>query len=352
MKSKKLTRTEGLRARLDAEWILISSPAAVRYLSGFTGSAALLLISQDEQYLITDGRYTLQAEKQAAGYIVVRKDEGLYEALSDYDINYLVYEARFVSAWQYQKIRKLLPDATLKDLGEAVDDMRMVKDLEELDKIRGAMRIADSAFNHILSVIQPGISEREVALELENFMRRKGASRVSFSTIVAAGDRSALPHAEPTEALVTQGDILLMDYGCVYNGYCSDITRTVIVGQPSDKQCEVYSVVLAAQEAALGMICEGIEAREIDAVARDVIEKAGYGACFSHALGHGVGIEVHEKPRVSAKGREVLREGMVITVEPGIYIPNFGGIRIEDMGCVTKDGFENFTKSPKQLINV
>ena len=347
-----MKRSKELLSRVDAEWILISSPAAVRYLSGFTGSSALLLLSKGEQYLITDGRYTLQAENQAAGYVVVRKDDGLYSALKDYDIKSLVYEARHISSWQYQKIRAMLPDAKLKDLGEIVDDMRMIKEDDEIDRIRGAMRIADNAFEHIINVVRPGMSEMEVALELENSMRRNGASKVSFSTIVAAGNRSALPHAEPTGAIIEDGDILLMDYGCVYDGYCSDITRTVFVGEVSDKQREVYEVVLAAQQAALDVICEGTPTCEVDAVARAVIEKAGYGGFFSHALGHGVGIEVHEKPRVSAKGREILREGMVITVEPGIYLQNFGGVRIEDMGLVEKDGFLNFTQSPKELIFV
>jgi Xaa-Pro aminopeptidase len=228
----------------------------------------------------------------------------------------------------------------------------LVKTEKELEKMAKAADIADQAFHHIIGYIRPGVTERAVALELEIYMKKLGASALSFETIAASGVRSSMPHGIATDKIIEDGDFLTLDFGCVYDGYCSDMTRTVVVGKATQKQKKIYGVVLEAQIAALNAIREGINGIDVDKIARDVISSRGYGEYFGHGLGHGVGLEVHEEPRLSPTGTKKLLENMVVTDEPGIYIPGFGGVRIEDLIVVKKDGCEVLSKSPKQLIEL
>ena len=231
-----------------------------------------------------------------------------------------------------------------------ISSLRQKKDAEEIAKIRAAEALGDAAFSYILDKIRPGVSEIEIALELEFFMRKNGASGLSFETIAASGVRSAMPHGTASEKMIEKGDFLTLDFGCVLDGYCSDMTRTVVIGAPDLRQKEIYETVLLAQETALSKIEPGVACAEIDRAAREVIQNAGYGDCFGHALGHSVGIEIHEKPVFSPKSKDILEEGHVITVEPGIYLENFGGVRIEDVVAVCGKKAENLTKSPKNFI--
>lgn len=326
--------------------IVITSRVNRIYLSGFTGTEGMLLLTPEKNYIFVDGRYTIQARQQAKGFEVVEFKSEPYSLLSEYGLNRIGFENNSILHRVYSK----LPDCEKVGVSKDIDILRMIKTEEELKKMQTAADIADAAFEHILNYIRPGITEMEIANELEFFMKRNGASGLSFDTIVAVGERSALPHAFPDKNEVRKGEVVLMDYGCVYEGYCSDMTRTVAVGNISDKMKEIYDIVLKAQESAEQSIKAGITGIDADKVARDIIEKAGYGKNFSHSLGHGVGLEIHEAPNLSPKSPLFLPKNTVVTVEPGIYVEGLGGVRIEDMGYVTKDGFISFTKSPKDLI--
>ena len=257
----------------------------------------------------------------------------------------------------YGTVRELqqeagLPPACWRMLGDALSSFRKIKSPEELDRMERAERIGDEAFSYILNELKPGVTELQIAAKLEYFMRSHGAEGTSFDTIVASGYHSAMPHAVPTEKPLENGDFVTMDFGCRYQGYCSDMTRTVVIGKADPRQKEIYQIVLEAQQAALEGLRPGMTGTEGDRLARDVIEKAGYGEYFGHGLGHSVGLEIHEKPALSTRDETVLLPGMIETVEPGIYIPGFGGVRIEDMVVLTETGIRNLTTSPKELIEL
>ena len=326
--------------------IVITSRVNRIYLSGFTGTEGMLLLTPEKNYIFVDGRYTIQARQQAKSFEVIEFKSEPYSLLSEYGLNRIGYEDNTILHRVYSR----LPDCEKVGVSKDIDLLRMIKTEEELKKMKVAADIADAAFEHILNYIRVGVTEVEIATELEFFMKKNGASALSFDTIVAVGERSALPHAFPDKNQVKRGEVVLMDYGCVYEGYCSDMTRTVAVGSISDKMKEIYDIVLNAQVSAEKAIKAGITGADADKVARDIIEKSGYGNNFNHSLGHGVGLEIHEAPNLSRLSTLTLPEHSVVTVEPGIYVEGLGGVRIEDMGDVTKDGFISFTKSPKDLI--
>ena len=235
-------------------------------------------------------------------------------------------------------------------MDEAVNELRRAKNQQEKEKILAAQAIAEKAFDHALGLIREGVTEREVALTLDFFMLRNGAEAVSFETIAVSGKNSSMPHGVPSNKKIEKGDFLTLDFGAVVDGYHSDMTRTVAIGEVSSKQAEIYETVLKAQLASLETLRAGVSCKEADAAARDIIVSAGYGEFFGHGTGHGVGIEIHEQPRLSPKSSQTLIAGDVVTVEPGIYLPGEFGVRIEDMAFITENGFENLTKSPKSLI--
>ncbi|GGM40172.1 peptidase M24 [Paraliobacillus quinghaiensis] len=333
--------------------LVITSPYNRRYMTGFTGTAGVVLVTNSKALFITDFRYTQQAEDQAPSFEIIEHKEGAIKEIANQvehlsikrlgfeknDLTYAIYE-------QYEQTvkTKLIPTEGL------VEKLRIIKTDEELSVMKEAARIADAAFEHILTVIKPGITEIEVSNELEFFMRKQGATSSSFDIIVASGYRSALPHGVASEKKIEKGELVTLDFGALYNGYCSDITRTVAVGEISDELQNIYDTVLQAQLKGMEGIKAGITAKEADALTRDYIKEKGYGEYFGHSTGHGLGLEVHEEPGLSFRSDKVLEPGMVVTVEPGIYVPNVGGCRIEDDTIITKDGNERLNHSPKELI--
>lgn len=342
--------------KLDA--ILIGSEANRRYLSGFTGSNAMLYISLNQTILVTDFRYLEQVAKEAPDFICV--DQGQKGLLAttvacaqEEGIKRIGFEAQHVSYSQYLELSQHTAFEWVPTT-KIVEGLRQIKDEEEIEKLRKAEAIGDLAFKEVIPFIkanwEKGLTENEIALHLEQSMRRHGASGLSFSSIVATGAKSSLPHAQPGEEKLQKGDFVVMDFGCIYEGYCSDMTRTIVIGEASKKHLEIYETVLRAQKAALEGIRPGMKGASVDAIARDIIKEAGYGAYFGHGLGHAVGLEIHENPRFSMLEQTEIKPGMVLTVEPGIYLPGFGGVRIEDMVVITEEGIDNLTHSPKDLI--
>lgn len=355
-----MTRLQQFETKLDElelDAAIIRGSYNRRYLSGFTGSNAYLYISKNMKKLLTDFRYVEQAGKQASQFeIIDYTREGLFPTLNklikEDNSKIIGFEAHVLTYQEYKEFAEGLDMMELNPIGNIVEKIRMVKDDKELECIKKAASIGDLAYKHILEFTKPGVTEKEVALELETCMKKNGAENLSFDTIVASGLNSSLPHATPSDKKIEEGDFVTLDFGCIYKGYCSDMTRTFVVGKASEKQKEIYNIVLEAQLKALDAVKAGCVGKEIDKIARDVITEKGYGDNFGHGLGHCVGLFIHEEPRFSVGDETVFTENMVVTVEPGIYIPGFGGVRIEDLVCVTKDGIINFVSSPKQLIEV
>lgn len=351
----KLNQVKTYLQENDFDGIIVTSPINRRYLTDFTGSAGIVIISKNEQRMITDFRYTEQAKEQAMDYTVVTHHASIFQEVADQlkllNLNKIAFEAAHISYEQYEQFSSLI-DAQLIPVTNVIENIRSIKTTIEWDIMKKAADIADRAYEHILSFIKPGMQETDVANELEFFMRQAGATSSSFDIIVASGDRSALPHGIASEKVIKVGELVTMDFGALYKGYCSDITRTVAIGQIDDTLKEIYDVVLKAQTLALSKIKPGMTGKEADAIARDVIDDAGYGKYFGHSTGHGLGMEVHEQPRLSTQSNTKLQPGMVVTVEPGIYIPDIGGCRIEDDIMITETGNERLTLSTKQLMHL
>jgi Xaa-Pro aminopeptidase len=340
--------------RLDG--VFVYSGENRRYLSGFTGSTGYVVIGKSIAEFITDFRYKEQSSIQCKGFeIVIQSNdlmEKLAEALRKDGIKRLGIEDDFMTVGFSEDLKRAMPGIELVPARSIFAKLRVKKDASEIENIRKAAAIADEAFEHILGFIKPGMKETEVALELEYTMKKKGASKNSFDSIVASGIRSSLPHGIASEKIIENGEFLTLDFGCVYNGYCSDMTRTVFIGKATEKHRKIYDLVLRAQIAAFNGIKPGVSGKAVDKIARDIITAEGYGEYFGHGLGHGVGLAVHEDPRLSVLGENILEAGMIVTDEPGIYIPDFGGVRIEDLVLVTENGAESLSKSPKELIEL
>lgn len=334
--------------------IFITSPINRRYLTGFTGSSGYVLITGSRAVLLTDFRYMTQAPQQAVDFDVIEHGPSvgasLKELLVKEQVSRLGFEGDELSYSAHRKYEEDLKPVQLVSASGLVEQIRIIKDQSELDVMKKAADLADRTFYHMLEVLKPGMSELDAALELEFFMRKHGASGPSFDTILASGDRSALPHGTASSKLIAAGDLVTMDFGALLDGYCSDITRTVMVGTPSEKQREIYEIVLEAQLHTVENIRPGMTGREADALARDIITRYGYGEYFGHSTGHGLGMEVHEAPRLSKLSDDILKPGMVVTAEPGIYLPGFGGVRIEDDLVITETGAKRLTESKKDLM--
>ena len=347
-------RLEKLRQALveeDLDAILVSQPENRRYLSGFTGSSGMLLISAERAMLATDFRYYEQVEREAPDFELVRVEGRLTDALpgllAEARVQRLGFESQHLTVDQWHTFRQVSEGVEWVPLKGAVEKMRAVKDEAEIKALRRSTALTDAAFAHLLEVLDVGMTEREVAWEIESYMRTHGASKVAFDLIVAAGPNGALPHAKPGEHPIQPGEPIVIDIGCVLDGYCSDMTRTICLGQPSDKYLKVWDIVLRAQETAEAGIRAGVGSVEADALARDVIESAGYGEYFGHGLGHGVGLAVHELPRASRLADDVYEPGMALTVEPGIYLPGEFGVRIEDLVIIGEEGVQVLTATNK-----
>lgn len=355
-----MNRIEKLMKALpeNADAAIITSDVNRRYFTGLGSSAGTLLAFRDAAYFIIDFRYIEVAKATVTGAEVILQDklyEQLGELLKKHGAHTVAIETGYLTVGELDLYRTKLPDcefSTAATLNDAILEMRSLKDESEIAAIRKAQSITDAAFLEILDFIKPGKTEKEIAAYLEYCMRRLGADGLAFETIAAGGPNSAMPHAVPGDRPLQQGDFFTMDYGAAWGGYCSDMTRTVAIGEPTDEMRKVYETVLAAQLTGIGKAVAGVSCRAVDAAARDLIYGAGYEGCFGHSLGHSVGIEIHELPGFSpsADPGVTAREGMVITVEPGIYLEGRFGVRIEDMVWFSPDGTKDLTNSSKELI--
>ncbi len=340
-----------------ADGFLLTSEINQRYISDFAFSDGYVLVTRKKSYIITDFRYAEAAEVFRDNFdIVVPKGSLLLEVialLSENGVKTLCVEDGSLSHADYLRLSDMLDNVTLVGGTRILDEMRQVKDDDELQKIKEAQRLTDMAFSHILGYITPNATEVDIALELEFFMRKNGADGVAFDTIAVSGKSSSMPHGVPQNKRLENG-FLTLDFGAMLGGYCSDMTRTIVIGKADSEMKKLYNTVRSAQKAGIEALCEGISGFECDRVARDIINNAGYAGCFGHGLGHGVGMYIHESPKLSpsADPKILLKKGNVLTVEPGIYLSGKYGCRIEDMLAITADGSLNFTESTKELIEL
>jgi Xaa-Pro aminopeptidase len=339
--------------KIDA--LLVSALPNIRYLSGFTGDHALLLVTPESQTLFTDPRFTIQASEECTCTVQIAPrgpvDPYALEVIRRKKLKRIGFEATRMIYDVHQRLKHALPlGITLKPIGPVIEDLRMVKSQEEIARIRRSVRTNSQAFEKTVRSLHPGVSESAIAAELEFELRRFGAEKPAFETIVAAGARSALPHARPGKRKVGNDELLLIDMGACQDGYMSDMTRTLCFGKVSRRLRNMYNAVLKAQLAAIEAVSEGVYAAQVDHRARQVLASEGLGKEFVHSTGHGLGLEIHESPRVGRRDKTRLQAGMVITIEPGAYIQDFGGIRIEDTVLVTKNGCEILTPTSKELM--
>lgn len=349
-------RVEKLRAKMKEENLaafLITSPYNLRYLTGFTGTTGLAVITENKAWFVTDFRYTEQAAKQCEGFEIVKNTGPIWNEIAHVLQNEmpanLAFEESHVTYAAYCLLEELL-EYELIPVSGMIEALREQKEPAEIAIIERACEIADAAFEHILTFIQPGLTEIAVANELDFYMRSLGASGISFDTIVASGLRSAMPHGVASSKQIEKGDLVTMDYGCYYEGYVSDMTRTIAVGEPTSELKEIYQIVKTAQSKVLEAAQPGISGKQLDAVARDYITECGYGDAFGHSTGHGIGLEIHEGPNVSKIAESLFVPGNVITDEPGIYLPGIGGVRIEDDLLIMEQGCRPLTHANKELI--
>jgi Xaa-Pro aminopeptidase len=355
-------RLNNLRAALPGlkcDALVVSDLVNVRYLAGYTGTSGMIVVTAKSAWFITDFRYQAQAAQQVPkDFKIAIAAKGLWREaarlLKRAKAERIGFEAEHTSVAALEDIQKLVGPARPISTKRAVEGLRLHKDEDEIAIIQRAVDVIDEVFAHICGVMKPGMSEQEVADELHHQMRVRGASGPSFTTIVASGARGALPHGVASDKKLEAGDMVTIDMGAIVDGYCSDCTRTVVLGKASAEQQKIYEIVWDAQVAAAEALKPGLGCKAADEIARKIIDDAGYAKYFGHGLGHGVGIEIHEAPRLSPLGKGKLAPGMVVTCEPGIYIENFGGVRIEDMAVITKDGARILTKcaKPRQILEI
>lgn len=352
-----MLRVEKLRAAMVEEQIdgfLVTNTYNLRYLANFTGSTGVAVITPKKAFFITDFRYTEQAAEEAQGFEIIQNQGPIFEEVAkiclEEEINALAFEESVMSFADYSNLENVVEESALVPISGMIETLREVKDDAEVALIQKACEIADKGFTYIIEQIKPGMTEIEVANQLDFYMRSLGATSVSFDTIVASGVRSAMPHGVASHKVIEQGDMITLDFGCYYKGYVSDMTRTFAIGDPGEKLREIHQIVLDAQLKVNAVAKAGMTGIELDAVARDYIASHGYGEAFGHSTGHGIGLEVHEGPNVSFRSPKVFVPGNIITNEPGIYLPGIGGVRIEDDLLITATGNKVLTHSPKELI--
>ena len=352
--SKRLSLFSARLSQLRADYFLITHLPNIRYLCGFTGSAGALLVGGAEPIFLTDGRYAEQAVQEVRGARIVVQAKSPITAASRWlsrKQGRLAIEADHMSVASEARLRAMLPKRIrIAPVSNAVESQRSIKDATEIELLRKAVNLGSSLFPGLVKSIRPGVLETEIAARLQYAARKAGAEGMSFDTIVAAGPRSALPHGRASATPIPPKGLVVLDYGVILSGYCSDMTRTVAVGRISAKERGWYEAVLDSQLAGIAAVRPGATAGEVDAAARNVLKRSKLAKYFTHSTGHGVGLEIHEAPRLAAGEKTVLEPGMVITIEPGVYIPGEGGVRIEDMILVTKTGCDVFTPTTKALI--
>ena len=337
----------------EADGVLLTSPHNLRYFTGFRGGEGIALLTPKMRCLFVDSRYTVAAQEEAVDFTVVEfgggnRNQLIVERMEG--IRCLGYEDSYLTMAEFQSLQAVNPALEWKGISQRLEALRMIKTPEELDFLRRAEQIGVDAFLAVLPQIKAGVTENELAAELEYQMRKRGGEGTSFETIAVSGVKSSMPHGMPDDKKLENRDFVTMDFGCRWHGYCSDMTRTVAIGNITEEQRRIYDTVQKAQQIGLDTIRAGITGKEADAAARQVIADAGYGAYFGHSLGHGVGLLIHELPNLSPRSETVLQPGMIVTCEPGIYVPDLGGVRIEDMVCVTEAGMENLTHLSKELL--
>ena len=355
MKDRVERLIEKMPAELDA--VLVTSPVGRQYFTGMHSTAGTVLITREGGYFLIDFRYILAARAAVQSCEVILQDklyDQLGELLTRHGVKRVGVEDAYMTLAEAAQWQKKLPAGVRLDTGssagEVIAKMRQIKAPGEVAAMRAAQQIAEQGFSHILSYIRPGRTEREIACELIDFTGRKGSERPSFDFIVVSGENSAKPHGVPTDKPVQAGEFITLDFGCMIEGYCSDMTRTICLGAPTDRMCMIYDTVLRAQLAALDVIRPDVPCKQVDAAARELIDAAGFAGCFGHGLGHSLGLEIHESPRFSTADESRCIAGLMMTVEPGVYLEGEFGVRIEDMVLVTETGYENLTSAPKELI--
>ncbi|MDQ2934608.1 MAG: Xaa-Pro peptidase family protein [Chloroflexota bacterium] len=360
--AQRLTALRRLLVGLDLDAAVISRAAHVHYFSGFqlargeeatSGHSGTLFVTADEQLILADSRYVEQAQAEGPAWELFRTSRSLAEELSELlggrDVLDCGMEAESLTHADWSQIAQLAPGSELHRIDEELAALRIIKDEREIELIGRACALGDRCFEYLLGVLRPGMSERELAWELESFLRANGSEGIAFEPIVLAGPRASMPHGRPSDARIESGNVLLLDFGCQIDGYRSDMTRTVFVGEPDDELRDLYAVVQAAQQAAIDLLHPGVTGVAVDAAARDVIARAGHGNAFGHGVGHGIGLETHEAPMLR-RYAEPLQVGMVFSVEPGIYLPGRTGIRIEDIVALDESGPRLLTGSSRELL--
>ncbi len=351
--SERLKRLRDTTQRRRLNALIVSNIKNVQYLSGFSGSEGMLLIAGARAMMVTDSRYFEQVKEECAGIELIEQKRGPVKTIANLakglKLRALGFEANALMYSQYSELKGALGRVKLVATKGMVERLREIKDDDEIKKIKKTLRIAEAAFKSLRKRMRPGMTEKQLADVLEMEMQRGGAAGPSFRTIVAAGERAALPHAPLTDRKIGRNDMVLIDWGASWQAYNSDLTRVLFINRIDAKAREIYKIVLDAQKRAIGKIKGGVSIKEVDAAARAYIEKKGYGGNFGHGLGHGIGLEVHEGPKLNRTSRRLLKEGMVVTVEPGIYVPEWGGVRIEDMVLVKEDGCEMLSHISKDL---
>ena len=354
-------RVDRLRRILNKEEaMLITNEKNIFYFTGFSKSEGALIVTNNQVFLLVDFRYYEAACNKAKSCEVLQYSNlitSLMSILKDSAVKSVHIEASYVTVNDFQRYVSAMNELGISVISNSaldnmISNLRMMKSKDEIEYITKAQRISERAYNEVLNYIKPGVEERAIANELEFLMKKYGAEDISFDLITITGKKTSLPHGVPDDSLISAGDFFTMDIGAIFNGYHSDMTRTVAVRECSDKQREIYDIVLNAQQSALKLVKSGVESYKVDKMARDIIEEAGYGDCFGHSTGHGVGLDIHENPTVSPKSSYILSDGMVITIEPGIYLNNQFGVRIEDMILVQLDTYHNFATLSKELIIV
>ena len=333
--------------------ILFTSLENIRYLCGFTGSDGAFVLTQQDAFFLSDSRYWTQADEEVKGAKIIhykKKLDGVASLLKDLELKRIGFESLSLTFSSHRSLlEKLTNGEELVPLEEEIKNLRATKDAQELPIIQTAINISSNAFLHIIKMMKEGVIENEIAREMEFFMKKNGAEAISFDIIIASGKRSALPHGKAALKRIEKGDFILIDFGARFQGYHSDQTRTIICGKPSSKQEKIYQVVKEAHDKAIEKIRPGIPIQQVDEAARNHIRENGYDEYFGHGTGHGIGLVVHEDPPVNRENKDLIQEGMIFTVEPGIYIPDWGGVRIEDMIRVTSQGAEMLTHLPNDL---
>ena len=335
--------------------LYITNMTNIRYLTGFSGSSAILFILNNKAYFLTDGRYIVQSKNEVKNAEIFIIDKNYFDTINKHillsqDKLLIGFESAHLSVSHHQNLLKTFPNIQWESTNSIIEEIAAVKDSKEIESLKIAIEITDYVFNQIIPEIKEGVSEKYIAAKISYLFKTNGAEGDSYESIIASGARSALPHARATDKKFQKGDFIVMDFGALYNGYHADMTRTVLIGPSTSKHHKIYDIVLESQLNGIKIAKENIKCSEVDKACRSIIENKGYGNFFNHSTGHGIGLEVHTLPRIHKNNKELLKSNHVITIEPGIYIPDWGGVRIEDDCLITQDSCIPLNKSPKELI--